>query len=302
MIPPVLTSRSVLASPSIRWFGEIHDRRVHRIPDSRGRQDRFRGRLPACRRGRASLLRGAPPGGAEGAFDELAARQSAGLSGLGVSCAVGVQYLSKTTRARRHVYGQSRRDACSSRLSGQVLAALYGRATEQSVIDRLLVDACAGRSGALVVRGEPGIGKTALLDCAAVAAGAVAAGDGVSSCATPGEVVQPGMAALRVIRGAGVESEAELPFVGCTCCSGRRWIGASRSPSHSATRWLRRSGCGTPGPTTVSSSASLCFRCWPSSPRTDRLCAWSTTHSGWIGPRPRRWCSRPGGWAPRGSR
>jgi len=95
-----------------------------------------------------------------------------------------------------------------------VLAALYGRATEQSVIDRLLVDACAGRSGALVVRGEPGIGKTALLDCAAVAAGAVAAGDGVSSCATPGEVVQPGMAALRVIRGAGVESEAELPFAG----------------------------------------------------------------------------------------
>ncbi|MFD0887866.1 ATP-binding protein, partial [Streptosporangium algeriense] len=44
---------------------------------------------------------------------------------------------------------------------------LYGRAAEQAVIDRLLREARAGRSGALVVRGEPGIGKTALLDHAA---------------------------------------------------------------------------------------------------------------------------------------
>ncbi|MDP9863970.1 MULTISPECIES: helix-turn-helix transcriptional regulator [Streptosporangium] len=68
---------------------------------------------------------------------------------------------------------------------------LYGRAAEQAAIDRLLADSRAGRSGALLVRGEPGIGKTALLDYAATAAGD-----------------------LRVIRGTGVESEAELPFAG----------------------------------------------------------------------------------------
>jgi predicted ATPase len=44
---------------------------------------------------------------------------------------------------------------------------LYGRAVEQSVIDELLAGACTGRSGVLVIRGDPGIGKTALLDHAA---------------------------------------------------------------------------------------------------------------------------------------
>jgi DNA-binding CsgD family transcriptional regulator len=98
-------------------------------------------------------------------------------------------------------------------LSGQVLAVLYGRTTEQSIIDRLIADARAGRSGVLVVRGDPGIGKTALLDYAA-AAGAVASGDAVSGDAAPGGAVPPGTAALRVIRGAGVQSEAELPLAG----------------------------------------------------------------------------------------
>jgi len=56
-------------------------------------------------------------------------------------------------------------------------------------IDGLLAAARAGRSGALVVRGEPGVGKTALLDYAAAAA-----------------------TGTRVLRGTGIESEAELPF------------------------------------------------------------------------------------------
>ncbi|GAA2844584.1 LuxR family transcriptional regulator [Streptosporangium fragile] len=68
---------------------------------------------------------------------------------------------------------------------------LRGRDAEQAVIDRLLAQCRAGRSGALLIRGEPGIGKTALLGYAADAA------DG-----------------MRVIRGTGVESEAELPFAG----------------------------------------------------------------------------------------
>ncbi|GAA2416186.1 LuxR family transcriptional regulator [Nonomuraea africana] len=61
---------------------------------------------------------------------------------------------------------------------------LYGRQAEQSVIGGLL----EGRSGALVVRGEAGIGKSALLESSAAKARA------------------------RVLRVTGVESEADLPF------------------------------------------------------------------------------------------
>ncbi|MFA9270820.1 MAG: AAA family ATPase, partial [Baekduiaceae bacterium] len=43
---------------------------------------------------------------------------------------------------------------------------LLGRAHELTEIDTLLADAAAGRGRALLIRGEPGIGKTALLDCA----------------------------------------------------------------------------------------------------------------------------------------
>lgn len=64
---------------------------------------------------------------------------------------------------------------------------LVGRAAERARIDALLDAARAGRSGALVLRGEPGIGKTALLEHAAAAG-------------------------LTTVRGAGLESEAELPF------------------------------------------------------------------------------------------
>ncbi|MFC8528528.1 AAA family ATPase [Nocardia sp. NPDC057227] len=65
--------------------------------------------------------------------------------------------------------------------------ALLGRAAELARIDALLAAARAGRSGALVLRGEAGIGKTALLEYAAAAG-------------------------LPTVRGAGIESEAELPF------------------------------------------------------------------------------------------
>uniref|UniRef100_UPI0024561E28 ATP-binding protein n=1 Tax=Nocardia farcinica TaxID=37329 RepID=UPI0024561E28 len=66
---------------------------------------------------------------------------------------------------------------------------LYGRESEQARIDELLAHARTGHSGALVLRGEPGVGKTALLDYAAAQG-------------------------LATVRSAGVESEAELPFAG----------------------------------------------------------------------------------------
>src|SRR4051794_34221484 len=68
---------------------------------------------------------------------------------------------------------------------------LLGRSAECRRIDALLERARGGESGVLVLRGDPGIGKTALLDYAAGAAG-----DGV------------------VLRARGVESEVELAFAG----------------------------------------------------------------------------------------
>ncbi|MDT5202271.1 MAG: hypothetical protein QOH34_3793, partial [Mycobacterium sp.] len=68
---------------------------------------------------------------------------------------------------------------------------LWGRLHECEVLDRLLDAVRGGESGALVVRGEPGVGKSALLDYAAARA---------SGC--------------RVARTAGVQSEMELAFSG----------------------------------------------------------------------------------------
>jgi DNA-binding CsgD family transcriptional regulator len=68
---------------------------------------------------------------------------------------------------------------------------LVGRESERRTLDRLLADARLGRSGVLALVGEPGIGKTALLDHAADRA------DGMG-----------------VLRARGVESEAEVPFGG----------------------------------------------------------------------------------------
>jgi DNA-binding CsgD family transcriptional regulator len=66
---------------------------------------------------------------------------------------------------------------------------LRGRRDECVVLDRLLDRARAGRSGALVLEGEPGVGKTALLEYA------------IGSASD-----------LRVLRAVGVESEMELAF------------------------------------------------------------------------------------------
>ncbi|MFD9906508.1 ATP-binding protein [Streptomyces sp. NPDC059063] len=68
---------------------------------------------------------------------------------------------------------------------------LYGRDAERAAVDELLDGARKQRGGVLVVRGEAGIGKTALLDHAADRA-----------------------TDLRVLRGTGIESESELAYAG----------------------------------------------------------------------------------------
>jgi DNA-binding CsgD family transcriptional regulator len=66
---------------------------------------------------------------------------------------------------------------------------LRGRVTERAAIDALLRRAWAGQGGGMVVRGEPGIGKTALLDHAAERA-----------------------IGMRVLRSAAVEPECDLGY------------------------------------------------------------------------------------------
>lgn len=68
---------------------------------------------------------------------------------------------------------------------------MQGRVAERDRMDQMLADTLRGMSSALLVRGEAGIGKTALLDYAAGRA------DG-----------------MRVLRVEGVESEMELAFGG----------------------------------------------------------------------------------------
>lgn len=69
---------------------------------------------------------------------------------------------------------------------------LFGRAVEVAAVEALLESAHSGASAALVLRGEAGIGKSALLDHVAQTAGAD----------------------FRLLRSLGVESEAGWPFAG----------------------------------------------------------------------------------------
>jgi predicted ATPase len=68
---------------------------------------------------------------------------------------------------------------------------LRGRGRERAALDRLLDDVRAGRSRVLVVRGEAGVGKTALLD-----------------------YLEERASGCHVVRAAGVESEMEIGFAG----------------------------------------------------------------------------------------
>ena len=84
---------------------------------------------------------------------------------------------------------------------------LWGRKQQCALLDGLIADARAGRSRALVVRGEPGIGKTALLGYAADTA-----------------------QGFRVARAEGVESEMELPFAALQQLCGRMLDRLDRLP------------------------------------------------------------------------
>ena len=98
--------------------------------------------------------------------------------------------------SQRHLVGDSVHERPSHRAVRGVFnsdpgAGLVGRRSECEVLDRLLADVRAHQSRVLVLRGEAGVGKTALMDYLARTG---------SGC--------------RVVRAAGVESEMELAFAG----------------------------------------------------------------------------------------
>src|SRR5512132_2576245 len=70
---------------------------------------------------------------------------------------------------------------------------LVGRARERARVERLLADARDGRSGVLLLVGDAGIGKTALLEHARAEAEA---------------------AGMLVLRARGMQSESDIPFAG----------------------------------------------------------------------------------------
>jgi predicted ATPase len=112
---------------------------------------------------------------------------------------------------------------------------LTDRAAERGRLYQLLLDVRTGRSAVLVLHGEPGIGKTALLDYAAERA-----------------------QGYRIIRAAGVESETELPYAGLQRLCASLLEGSGACP-HVRPRRLERlsAWAGIRGPIASSSASRL---------------------------------------------
>jgi DNA-binding CsgD family transcriptional regulator len=108
-------------------------------------------------------------------------------------------------------------------MAAQSPPALRGRSSESELLDRLLEGARGGRSGVLVIRGEAGVGKTALI------------------CHAAGRA-----SGFRVAEVCGIEAERELPFAALhqllgSCLDG---IGALPEPQRDALRVALGSSAG----------------------------------------------------------
>ena len=151
---------------------------------------------------------------------------------------------------------------------------LLGRADECAMVDGVLGRARAGASGVLLVAGEPGAGKSALLEYAVDSASA---------------------AGFEVVRAAGVEPEMELAFAGLQqlCVPLLGGVGQLPGPQRAAIETAFGVSAGVPpdpffvglGVLGLLAAAAARGRC----------CAWSMTCSGWIRRRRGRWGWRRGG-------
>jgi DNA-binding CsgD family transcriptional regulator len=97
---------------------------------------------------------------------------------------------------------------------------LVGRDAERDRLRAALTDAAGGAPRAHVIRGDPGVGKTRLLDAAV--ADATASTSGRASSTTD--------AAFRVIRGTAHEAESEIPYAALSLLLGPLLDGIGRLP------------------------------------------------------------------------
>ena len=156
---------------------------------------------------------------------------------------------------------------------------LRGRRSECETLDRLLDGVRAGQSRVLVLRGEAGVGKTALLEhLLAQAAG------------------------CRIARAAGVESEMELPFAGLhqLCAPLLDRLARLPDPQSDALRTAFGLSTGEPPDRFLVGLAVLSLLAEVAEERP--LVCVSTTRSGSIGSRRRRSRSSRGACWPSGSR
>jgi predicted ATPase len=98
---------------------------------------------------------------------------------------------------------------------------LLDRLAERAALGQLVDAARGGRSGALVVHGEAGVGKTALL-----------------------EDVTASAAGMRIARVAGIESEMELAYAALQQLCAQMLDGLDRLPDPQLRRSAWCSGCG----------------------------------------------------------
>src|SRR5262245_23886542 len=129
-----------------------------------------------------------------------------------------------------------------------------------------------GRSGALVLRGEAGIGKTALLDYAAEHA-----------------------ESMTVVRALGVESEAQLEFSGLLELCWPLRDALDELPEHQAGVLRSALGIAPAEEHDRFRSARPRSACWPRPPRRIQSASSSTTLSGSTRHRRRRLSSRRSG-------
>ena len=94
---------------------------------------------------------------------------------------------------------------------------LIGRDAERARLRGALTDAAGGTPRALAVRGDPGVGKTRLLDAVVAAVAGPSAPD-------------PGHPAFRVIRVAGHEAESEIPYAALSLLLGPLLDGVTGLP------------------------------------------------------------------------
>jgi predicted ATPase len=124
-------------------------------------------------------------------------------------------------------------------------AAIYGRRSELVILDGLVAGARAGQSQVIVLRGEAGIGKTALLD-----------------------YVETKAAGCRVARAAGVEAEMELPYAGLHQLCGPFLDRLTAYPIRNASPSALRSASSAGTRRIASWSGSRCWTCSRTVPRS----------------------------------